>query len=285
VLLSTAQCSQLAGSRVAGVVPVTQDRNGEQGQEQVTVRMKKLVVFDLDGTLAQSKASLDAEMAASLNKLLGFIQVAVISGGNWPQFQKQVLSHLTGDERLKNLSLLPTCGTQFYKYERSWEEIYAEDFTSEQKEKIISSLKTAIEKSGLKAAKVWGEVIEDRGSQITFSALGQEAPLKEKVKWDPDFTKRKKMKAIIDTLIPEFSVQLGGSTSIDVTKPGIDKAYGIKKLRDLLGIAIEDMIFVGDALFPGGNDYPAEQAGVISIRVRDPEETKRVIETIIACLC
>jgi hypothetical protein len=246
--------------------------------------MKKLVVFDLDGTLAESKLSIDAEMAELLDKLLGFIKVAVISGGNWPQFQKQVLSHLSHDERLSNLSLLPTCGTQFYKYETGWKKIYAEDFTRDQKDKILSSLRKTIEQSGLKAERVWGEVIEDRGSQITFSALGQEAPLKEKLKWDPDFTKRKKMKAIVDTLIPEFSVRLGGSTSIDVTKPGIDKAYGIKKLRDVLGIAIEEMVFVGDALFPGGNDYPAEQAGVVSIRVRDPQETKRVIETIIACL-
>jgi hypothetical protein len=247
-------------------------------------RMKKLVVFDLDGTLAPSKSSLDAEMAALINKLLSIIKVAVISGGDWSQFQKQVLSHLASDERLKNLSLLPTCGTQFYKYDKNWEKIYSEDFSSEQKEKIVSSLKNAIEQSGLKAAKVWGEVIEDRGSQVTFSALGQEAPLNEKVKWDPDFTKRKKMKAILDTLIPEFSVRLGGATSIDVTEPGIDKAYGIKKLRDVLGIAIEEMIFIGDALFPGGNDYPAEQAGVVSIRVRDPKETKCVIEAIIACL-
>lgn len=246
--------------------------------------MKKLVVFDLDGTLAPSKSSLDAEMAALINKLLSIIKVAVISGGDWSQFQKQVLSHLASDERLKNLSLLPTCGTQFYKYDKNWEKIYSEDFSSEQKEKIVSSLKNAIEQSGLKAAKVWGEVIEDRGSQVTFSALGQEAPLNEKVKWDPDFTKRKKMKAILDTLIPEFSVRLGGATSIDVTEPGIDKAYGIKKLRDVLGIAIEEMIFIGDALFPGGNDYPAEQAGVVSIRVRDPKETKCVIEAIIACL-
>ena len=246
--------------------------------------MKKLVVFDLDGTLAQSKASLDAEMAALVNQLLGIIKVAVISGGDWTQFQQQVLSHLVSDERLKNLSLLPTCGTQFYKNEKGWKKIYSEDFTSEQKEKITSSLKKVIEQSGLKPEKVWGEVIEDRGSQITFSALGQEAPLKEKVKWDPDFAKRKKIKDILDTLIPEFSVRLGGSTSIDVTKPGIDKAYGIRKLRDILGIAIDEMIFIGDALFPGGNDYPAEQAGVVSIRVKDPEATKRVIETIIACL-
>ena len=249
-----------------------------------TVSMKELVVFDLDGTLAPSKEALDAEMAALMNKLLGFIKVAVISGGDWSQFQKQVLAHLANDERLQNLSLLPTCGTQFYKYETVWEKIYSEDFTSGQKEKIISSLKKAIEQSGLKAEKVWGEVIQDRGSQITFSGLGQQAPLEEKNKWDPDFTKRKKMKAILDTLIPEFSVRLGGATSIDVTRPGIDKAYGIRKLRDILGIGIKEMIFIGDALFPGGNDYPAEQAGVVSIRVKDPNETKRVIETIIDCL-
>ena len=223
-------------------------------------------------------------MTALVNKLLGLIKVAVISGGNWPQFQKQVLAHLANDERLQNLSLLPTCGTQFYRYKADWEKIYAEDFTNAQKEKIISSLQQAIDQSGVKAEKVWGEVIEDRGSQITFSGLGQQAPLEEKSKWDPDFAKRKKMKAILDTLIPEFSVRLGGATSIDVTNHGIDKAYGIRKLRDILGISIEEMIFIGDALFPGGNDYPAEQAGVVSIRVRDPEETKRIIETIIACL-
>ena len=85
-------------------------------------------------------------------------------------------------------------------------------------------------------------------------------------------------------LIPTFSIQLGGSTSIDVTRPGIDKAYGVKKLHETLGIAIADMIFVGDAIFPGGNDYPAEQAGAESIRVRDPHETKRVVEAICACL-
>ena len=137
---------------------------------------------------------------------------------------------------------------------------------------------------GFKAEKVWGDVIEDRGSQITYSALGQQAPLEEKSKWDPDFTKRKKIKAILDTFIPEFSVRLGGATSIDITKPGIDKAYGVRKLRDILDISLKEMIFIGDALFPGGNDYPAEEAGVVSIPVRGPNETKRVIETIIACL-
>lgn len=246
--------------------------------------MKKLIVYDLDGTLAESKSSLDKEMSALLHDLLHIVKVAVISGGNWPQFEKQLLSNLPTDKNLRNLSLLPTCGTKFFKYNGNWEKIYSEDFRASEKKKIINSLKKAIEETGFDPKKVWGEVIEDRGSQITFSALGQQAPLEEKKKWDPDFAKRKKIKSILDTSIPEFSVRMGGATSVDITKPGIDKAYGINKLRGILGIAINEMIFIGDALFPGGNDYPAEETGVVSIPVKNPDETKRVTETIIACL-
>jgi phosphomannomutase len=246
--------------------------------------MKKLIVFDLDGTLAESKSALDAAMAQRLHDLLGTVKVAVISGGDWPQFEKQLLSKLPHDAPLTGLSLLPTCGTKFYQYKGDWKKLYSEDFTADEKEKILASFKKALAAADYKAEKIWGEVIEDRGSQITFSALGQQAPLDAKTKWDPDFTKRKKIKALLDTFIPEFSVRMGGSTSIDVTKPGIDKAYGIHKLRDVLDVTLEEMIFIGDALFPGGNDYPAQEAGVVSIRVRGPQETGLVIETIIACL-
>ena len=246
--------------------------------------MKKLIVFDLDGTITESKSSLDAEMSALLRDLLRIVKVAVISGGNWPQFEKQLISNLTQDSNLKNLFLLPTCGTKFYKYNSTWEKLYSEDFTDEEKQTIIRSLQKAMESWDFSAQRVWGDRIEDRGSQITFSALGQQAPLKEKKKWDIDFSKRKQIKAFLDKSIPEFSVRLGGTTSVDVTKLGIDKAYGIRKLRDILGVAINEMIFIGDALFPGGNDYPAKEAGVVSIQVRDPNETKRVIEAITACL-
>jgi phosphomannomutase len=245
--------------------------------------MKKLIVFDLDGTLAESKSPLDAEMATLLGRLLAVAKVAVISGGNWPQFENQLLSNLPLEGRLEDLTLLPTCGTKFYRYDSGWKLLYSEEFTDAEKAKIIDSLEKAISMAGCKPERLWGEAIEDRGSQITYSALGQSAPLQEKKKWDPDFSRRKNIKAILDTFIPEFSVRMGGATSIDVTKPGIDKAYGIRKLRDTLGIAIPEMLFIGDALFPGGNDYPAREAGVLSIQVRDPEETKRVIEAVLAC--
>jgi phosphomannomutase len=246
--------------------------------------MKKLIIFDLDGTLAESKSAIDAEMAQHLSNLLEVAKVAIISGGNWPQFQKQVLDHLPKSYPSKKLSILPTCGTKYYQYKKGWKELYAENFTDSEKKKIIENLNQAVSDSDLKIKKTWGEQIEDRGSQITFSALGQKAPLNEKKDWDNNFAKRKKIKVILDKSLSEFSITMGGSTSIDITKPGIDKAYGINKLHEVLGIKISEMIFIGDALFDGGNDHPARKTGADCIQVRDPEETKRLIETIIACL-
>ena len=248
--------------------------------------MKKLIVFDLDGTLAESKSAIDAEMVKVLDALLNVAKVAIISGGDWPQFEKQVLAHLAHSKKLKNLFILPTCGTKFYSYKgkSGWEKLYSEDFTAKEKQKITDSLNKAVDEAGFTAKKIWGEQIEDRGSQITYSALGQEAPLDAKKEWDPGFAKRKKIQARLTKLIPDFAVNLGGTTSVDVTKPGIDKAYGIKKLKSTLGIQKKEMLFIGDAIFPGGNDYPAKQAGVVSICIKDPNETKRVIEGIIACL-
>ena len=190
--------------------------------------------------------------------------MAVISGGGWPQFEKQLLSNLPHDERLVNLSLLPTCGTKFLPIRSGdWKKIYSEDFTADEREKILGSLKKAVGVADFKIEKVWGEVIEDRGSQITFSALGQQAPLEEKDKWDPDFAKRKKIKAILDTFIPEFSVRMGArhplmSPSLASTKPTASE-----NCETSWAFRLKEMIFIGDALFVGGNDYPAEQAGVV----------------------
>ena len=246
--------------------------------------MKKLIVFDLDGTLAESKAAIDKDMANLFHDLLEVARVAIISGGAWPQFEKQVIAHLPKGSDLNKLSILPTCGTKFYSYENDeWKKLYAENFTDEQKQKIKDSLKKAVENSGFKAEKIWDEQIEDRDSQITFSALGQKAPLEPKKAWDPDFEKRKKIKSLLEKMIPEFAINLGGATSIDVTKPGIDKAYGMHKLEEVLTISIKDMLFIGDALFEGGNDHPAKTTGADCIQVRDPEDTKIIIQTIITC--
>ena len=245
--------------------------------------MKTLIVFDLDGTLAASKSPLEPAMGELIGRLLEVVQMAVISGGAWPQFESQLLANLPKTARLDRLSLLPTSGTRFLRFDGQWTQLYAEDFSPEQKDKIIKALNQCFDASGFRPAQHWGEIIEDRGSQITLSALGQQAPLDQKGAWDPDFSKRKKIKAMLTPLLPEFSIGMGGSSSIDVTRPGVDKAYGIGKLQEVLAIPIKQMLFVGDALFEGGNDYPARRTGVTCIQVKGPEESKRVIETVIAC--
>ena len=132
--------------------------------------------------------------------------------------------------------------------------------------------------------KTWGERIEDRGSQITFSALGQEAPIDAKHSWDPEFAKGKVIQADLQKRLPGLSINMGGATSIDITREGVDKAYGLKKLNEASGIALDKMMFIGDAIFPGGNDYPAEQLGLDVVKVKNVDGTLAAIAGIVACL-
>ena len=168
---------------------------------------------------------------------------------------------------------MPTTGTKLYTHrDGAWTPVYAELFDDATKRHILEAFDAALEATGFTPQKTWGERIEDRGSQITFSALGQQAPLVEKEKWDPDFAKRRVIQADLRQRLPDLSINMGGSTSIDITQKGVDKAYGLKKLRDASGIALEAMMFIGDAIFPGGNDYPAKELGLDTVKVRDPDE-------------
>jgi hypothetical protein len=246
--------------------------------------MKQLVAFDLDGTLAESKQPLGEPMGEAIADLLGVAHVAVISGGDWPQFEKQVASRLPERADRTRLWLMPTTGTKLYRFaEKQWQPVYAELFDDATRAKIKAVFDEALAATGFVPEQTWGERVEDRGSQITFSALGQQAPLEAKEKWDPDFAKRKVIQADLRTRLPGLSINMGGATSIDITREGVDKAYGLKKLRDASGIALDAMMFVGDAIFPGGNDYPAKELGLDTVRVRDPQETLAVIATVVAC--
>ena len=246
--------------------------------------MKQLVAFDLDGTLAESKQAIKPDMGEALADLLGVAHVAVISGGDWPQFDKQVASNLPARADLSRLWLMPTTGTKLFVHRNgAWQTVYAELFSDEQKAKILAAFDASLEATGFVPEQTWGERIEDRGSQITFSALGQQAPIHAKEGWDPDFAKRKVIQADLKQRLPGLSINMGGATSIDITQEGVDKAYGLKRLRDESGIPLDAMMFVGDAIFPGGNDYPAKELGLDTVRVRDPQDTLGVIATVVAC--
>lgn len=246
--------------------------------------MKTMIAFDLDGTLAESKQAMPPEMSAQLESLLAVADVAVISGGDWPQFQTQVVSQLPEGADISRLWIMPTTGTKLYRYDGEWKAIYADVFNAEERKTIAAALDQVMREKGYDQSEVWGERIEDRGSQITFSALGQEAPLSAKKDWDPDFAKRKAMQVDLVKLLPGLSINMGGSTSIDITREGIDKAYGMRKLVEHAGITFENILFMGDAIFPGGNDYPVSAAGIDVIKVRDPQDTAIAITAVVACL-
>ena len=247
--------------------------------------MKSLVAFDMDGTLALSKQPLDADMAGRLAGLLSVAQVAVISGGDWPQFEKQVVSRLPADTDRSRLFIMPTTGTKLYRFaDEKWSPVYAELFDDGERKRIMDALDEALKNAGLDGERIWGERVEDRGSQITFSGLGQEAPLDAKDAWDPDRKKREALQKTLQSRLPELSINIGGATSIDITRKGVDKAYGLKKLADASGVALDAMIFIGDAIFPGGNDYPAKTLGLDTIKVANIDETRVAIEAIRVCL-
>lgn len=248
--------------------------------------MKRLVAFDLDGTLAESKQAIDEQMATILGNLSKVADICVISGGDWPQFEKQVASRLPPHTDLSRFWLMPTTGTKLYRFEgNTWTRKYADLFSDDDRANIIAELRASIDRLGFTPTQIWGEQIEDRGSQITFSALGQQAPLKPKEEWDPKQEKRRLIQADLQPRLPHVSVRMGGATSIDITRAGVDKAYGMERLSELSGFAKKDILFFGDALYPGGNDAPVrETAGIDSVQVYNVEQTKRALEAVILCL-
>lgn len=244
---------------------------------------RKVIAFDLDDTLAVTKSPISDEMADLLLKLLEKFEVCVISGGRFEQFEMQVIERLDAStELLSKLHMMPTCGTRYYRFkDNKWKLQYAEDLSDKDKALVIKTLSEGAKHFGYWEEKPYGEIVEDRGSQITFSALGQQAPPEEKYKWDPNGIKKHKLRDYAAPLLPHLEVRVGGTTSVDVTKVGIDKAYGMRKLMEVLKLKKTDILFVGDRLEEGGNDYPVKAMGIDTIEVKHWEDTALVVRTIL----
>lgn len=223
-------------------------------------------------------------------RLLERTTVAVISGGNFAQFEAQLLARLEAFEHsgdvdeasLERLHLLPTCGTRYERRESgTWRTIYQENLSDTERDAALTALEEEARRLGFWESETWGDILEDRHSQVTFSALGQRAPVGVKQAWDPDGAKKNALRAAVAARLPDLEVRSGGSTSVDVTRAGIDKAYGMKKLSDHTGVALEDMLFVGDRLDPEGNDYPVKALGVPCHEVTGWEDTADFLEQLL----
>lgn len=245
--------------------------------------MKSLIIFDLDDTLAESKSQVQPNMAQALTDLLTIKKVAIITGGKYEQIIKQVISQLPENAKLENLYLFPTCGASYYHFvDGVWINVYEERLSPEDVKKIFQALRVAQNEAGVITEwPLYGEQIEDRGTQVSWSALGQQCPPAVKVTWDPDQQKRLSMLPFLAVSIPEYESRVGWATTIDVTRKWVDKKYGIYQMEKYLGVPLADMLFIGDAIFPGGNDYAAVEVGIDYEKTTWPEMTHSLIKEMV----
>ncbi len=254
--------------------------------------MKRLIAFDLDGTLAASKSPIEPSMATLLCRLLDKYDVAVTSGGKFEQFKKQVIDKLNASgQQLAHLHILPTNAASYWRYNgapKTWERVFDHEIPAAERAKVIELIEQTAKTLGYWEAEHWGPVIEDRGSQITFSALGQdivdelgEEGLKRKAAWDSDNSKKRRLRDALDPLLPNLRVAVGGITSVDIMQPNVNKASGLTKLADNLNIAKTDVVYIGDRLEPGGNDAVVAEAGFDTIPVKNLAETEAYINSLL----
>ncbi|MDE2018865.1 MAG: HAD-IIB family hydrolase [Patescibacteria group bacterium] len=254
-------------------------------------RNKELIVFDLDGTLAPSKSIASKPMIRLILKLLEKKKMAVIGGGKYELFQRQLTAQLPHhDGRLQNLFLFPTTSNAFYRYHGQWRNVYQLKLSRAEKKRIkkeFAAVLKAVHYTPPK--KIYGVTLEDRTTQMSFSPLGQDIVtalgnkgIRLKEQWNREHNPlRLKMVKLLARRLPGLEVRAGGLTTIDITRKGIDKAYGVRQIKKTLKIPISRMLFVGDALYKGGNDAAVKKTGVDWMAVKNPKETEQIIRQLV----
>ena len=275
--------------------------------------MKKVLAFDIDQTLNVAKTPIPDEIAELLVQCLDYFDICPISGQKFDQFLIQIVNRLVEHGvtagQLTRLHLFVAQGTQYYKYipnikklgpapakpsdepipysANYWQKVYNYPLTNEQVKKITNTIESAAKELGYweeDKLKAGDEIIENRLSQVTFSALGQKAGTEEKYAWDPDCKKRKAIVNRCKELAPEFDYEIGGTTSINAITPGMNKVFGMTHLLEELHVKKDDILYFGDMTQPGGNDYPVVQMGIDTITVRNHEDTAYALRGILGII-
>jgi len=254
--------------------------------------MKKVLAFDIDQTLNIAKTPIPDEIAELLTSCLDHFEICPISGQKFDQFLIQIVNRLTNatPEQLSHLHLFVAQGTQYYRYnleQKDWEQVYNYPLSDEQVEQITKAIESAARELGYweeDKLQEGDEIIENRLSQVTFSALGQKAGTDVKYAWDPDHKKRDAIVKRAKELAPEFEYEVGGTTSINAFIPGMNKVFGMTHLLEELNVSKEDILYFGDMTQPGGNDYPVVQMGIDTITVRSHEDTAYALRGILGLI-
>lgn len=203
---------------------------------------KKHLFFDMDKTIAPAREPMLPEM----RELLGALphDLVIVSGSLVDQiaYQTQQLPAY----------YLGVNGNHATTVENS--ELWRNpDLSSEEKAEIQAHIDAICAQLDHELNNDW-HPIEDRGAQITFSPIGNTAPVEHKRTYDPDREKRERWLRDIPFSSENIMARIGGSTSIDYIPRDRHKGANVRKLIDDRGWDPEDCVYIGDGLYPGGND-------------------------------
>ena len=237
----------------------------------INLKEKKVIIADVDDTICDSCQVISEEMAEQIARMIqGGYQFAFISGTKSQDLQNMISSRLKEKHHL-----LATTGTNYVIVEGDAVKVaYNYSFSPEEKREVIASLRKLVLQFNVKSLTTEEDQLQDRDSQITLSAIGRNAPSDLKAAYDPDGAKRKGWIKFLKEYLDEnkYDIKIGGTTSIDVTRKGLDKEWGIKAFAQHHNISLDNILFFGDKLHPEGNDFPATKI-VDCIAVKSPKDT------------
>ncbi|MBU0470393.1 MAG: HAD-IIB family hydrolase [Nanoarchaeota archaeon] len=254
------------------------DLANSQFKPEINFKNKCILIADVDDTICDSCQQISEEMAEQISIMIKDGQEwAFISGTKSVDLMKMISSKL----KVKH-HILATTGTNYTLLENNISStIYNFSFDEEEKKEIITALERLTEHFNIQSLTTKEDQIQDRDSQITLSAIGRNAPSELKAKYDPDGGKRRGWIEYLKTILEadKYDLKIGGTTSIDVTKKGLDKEWGIRTFLEHNGWQLDQVLFFGDKIYPGGNDFPAAKI-VDCIPVKNPRDTLNKLKEI-----
>ena len=207
----------------------------------------KLVAFDLDGTLTQHKTPLDDTNRAVLEQLSKHYKLVMVGAGN----AMRIFNQLGGFP----MDVMGNYGMQLglYNPETKTLDLVRNDCVPCDRESVDKRITELRERFGF--TEYAGENVEFHDSGcVTFPILGTKAKAEDKLAFDPDRSKRRKIYDIVVETFPEFVVFVGGSSSFDMAPRPRDKFYALSNFCKELGLSHDEVAYAGDDYGPGGND-------------------------------
>jgi HAD superfamily hydrolase (TIGR01484 family) len=224
------------------------------------MKMKKLLCFDLDGTLTQHRTKLGEENRRVLDELGKRYKLIMVGAGNAPRIYGQMNDY--------PIDIIANYGMQESKMVNGEFKIIREDKTYPDREFFEKNIELLRKKYGYESYA--GEGVEFHPSgMVTFPLLGTKADIKDKLAFDPTREKRKKMYAEVLEIFSDYTVYIGGSSSFDFSGKEYNKYSAIMRYAEENGYSKEEILYVGDDFDDGGGDSHVRLGGMDYVEIKD----------------